>query len=708
MKKAVLFTLFCILSVCLFAGPAFAENDFINDPIAINNAAKSVLMLEIYDDQDDLIATGSGFVAFNNKTLVTNYHVIEGADYILANSDGNVEQYIIMKVLIADSEKDIAIVSFFSPTDLVPLTLSDNKNMMRAEPVIAIGSPKGFTNTVSTGIISNIYNEDGFNRIQFTAPISPGSSGGALFNGKGEVIGITSSTYIDSQNLNFAIQITEVIDLYNQWDGKTATALGDYVDENSEARAEEYCQKGEEYLLAKDYEAAYDCFDKAAQLNSAKAYDRMGDMYYYGWYVDADPETAFLCYYISAQMGDSSGMADTFWMYYNEETTEIDAKEAFDWAKKSANAGNARGMRYLGYCYEGGIGTSESIGKAIEMYEKAAENGDDYSYFWVGCLYLLHEGHKNYTKAFSYFNYLAEKEDSKGYMGLGLYYYLCPNVPANEQHLAITYFKKTLDCDNANYLVCEYLGCIYYDGYGTQIDVGNAAYYFTMAYELSGDEKYKAYADECIALAATPKPTATPKKTATPKPTTKRTLTSYVIITGNCNIRSGAGTEYNKVGAASKGDVYPYLGREYSSDGSAWNKINYAGKTGYVAATYCEYKSEYSDIMLDFGDYGNWDNSGTNLHFHFEVFNSSIAKTVQAYNVSVYTVDKSGRKSAVMTYAISQNIKPNTTVYSKYIDIPKMENIDRVYIAIKRTFYTDGTSVAVDENNLKYYYWVIN
>lgn len=115
MKKAVLFTLFCILSVCLFAGPVFAENDFISDPVAINNAAKSVLMLEIYDDQDELIATGSGFVAFNNKTLVTNYHVIEGADYILANSDGNAEQYIIMKVLIADSEKDIGHCQFLFP-----------------------------------------------------------------------------------------------------------------------------------------------------------------------------------------------------------------------------------------------------------------------------------------------------------------------------------------------------------------------------------------------------------------------------------------------------------------------------------------------------------------------------------------------------------------------------------------------------------------
>ena len=586
--------------------------------------------------------------------------------------------------------------------------------MMRAEPVIAIGSPKGFTNTVSTGIISNIYNEDGFNRIQFTAPISPGSSGGALFNGNGEVIGITSSTYIDSQNLNFAIQITEVIDLYSQWDGKTATALGDYVDENAEAKAEEYCQKGEEYLLAKDYEAAYDCFDKAAQLNSAKAYDRMGDMYYYGWYVDADPETAFLCYYISAQMGDSSGMADTFWMYYNEETTEIDANEALKWAKKSADAGNAIGMRFLGYCYEDGIGTAKSFGKAIEMYEKAADKGDDYSYYCAGWLYLTKDECKNDKKAFSYFSYLADKQDIDGYYGLGLYYYYSSDVSEFTKPFAKANFEKVVKINPKEYVAYYYLGRIYYEGYGTKTDYKEAADCFTKAYEISGNETYKAYANECIALTATPKPTATPKKTATPKPTpkktatpkptTKRTLTSYVVITGNCNIRSGAGTEYNKVGTASKGDVYPYLDREYSSNGSAWNKINYAGKTRYVAATYCDYKSEYSDVALKIGEYGDCESKGSLLHFYFEVFNPSVAKTVQSYSINVYTTDRSGKKSAVKTYIISQNINPNTKVYSNYIDIQNDDNIDRIYIAIKKTFYTDGTSVVIDDSSLEYRY----
>lgn len=212
--------LFFLLPVSIAGAAGFSSN-----PDAVEKAAKSVLMLEVMKD-GEVIATGSGFVAFDNKTLVTNYHVIDDSDMIFAVSDDGYE-YIIMDVCIADEEKDLAILRFFSPTDLQPLPLHTAVDQKRIESVVAIGSPKGYKNTISIGNISSIFEENGLQLLQFTAPISHGSSGGALFDDDGEIIGVTSMTQIDSQNINFAIHAKEVQALYDRWDGKL-TDLDDF------------------------------------------------------------------------------------------------------------------------------------------------------------------------------------------------------------------------------------------------------------------------------------------------------------------------------------------------------------------------------------------------------------------------------------------------------------------------------------------------
>ena len=216
MKKRVLSILLVIL-IAQFI-PAYADAGFSSNPDAIEQAAKSVLMLQVFDSNDKEIGTGSGFVAFNNRTIITNYHVIDGADWMIANSDDGY-QYMVTKVLIADEEKDIAICGFMSPTDLQPLEFNTEGELKRAESIVAIGSPIGITNTVSLGNISALYKDDGVSWIQFTAPISHGSSGGALFDNEGKIIGVTSASYIDTQNLNLAVHISEVESLYNSWDG---------------------------------------------------------------------------------------------------------------------------------------------------------------------------------------------------------------------------------------------------------------------------------------------------------------------------------------------------------------------------------------------------------------------------------------------------------------------------------------------------------
>ena len=223
MKKVLCFVMniILILTPCL----AFADG-FCNDPDAIETAVQSVLMLEIFDKNNNEIATGSGFLMFDNMTLITNYHVIENASTIIADSDDGY-QYFVTKVLIAVKENDIAILQFMTPTIMQPLEYSTD-SIKRGSSIVAIGSPIGLKNTVSLGNVSSVYNEDGVNWIQFTAPISHGSSGGALLNDNGQVIGITSASYIDGQNLNLAISISDVVALYKKWDGSSHYTIDNY------------------------------------------------------------------------------------------------------------------------------------------------------------------------------------------------------------------------------------------------------------------------------------------------------------------------------------------------------------------------------------------------------------------------------------------------------------------------------------------------
>ena len=216
----------CLL-ICLLLLPAVSpgEQAFSSDADAIEKAADSVFMLEVYSYNNQRIAVGSGFVAFDSATLVTNYHVIEGGSYVVAISDDK-EQYLVSSLCCYDKAKDIAILRFDRATGAEPLPLDTDGQLKRSQTVVAIGSPAGLRNTVSLGNISAFYTEGGKDWIQFTAPISSGSSGGVLLNDEGEVIGITTATYASAQNVNMAVKVQEVIRLYEKWDKKTLSKIG--------------------------------------------------------------------------------------------------------------------------------------------------------------------------------------------------------------------------------------------------------------------------------------------------------------------------------------------------------------------------------------------------------------------------------------------------------------------------------------------------
>ena len=163
----------------------------------------------MYDKKNNIIQTGSGFIAFDNNILITNAHVITGGYKVEAIDDKDV-LLAIDGLLYYSQDEDIAILKLNKQNKIS--VLKTNTKYKIGDKVVAIGSPLGVKNSVSEGTLSNIIENQ---YIQHTAPISSGSSGGALFNKRGQVIGMNTATYIDGQNMNIAIPISTITNAYN-------------------------------------------------------------------------------------------------------------------------------------------------------------------------------------------------------------------------------------------------------------------------------------------------------------------------------------------------------------------------------------------------------------------------------------------------------------------------------------------------------------
>lgn len=150
------------------------------------------------------ISQGSGFFIDTN-TLVTNYHCIEDAERIDLKIAGKDEVLKGARISKVSSIYDLAIIN--TKQDFSFVSLDSTGNEMVGSRIYAIGNPRGLEGTISDGIISGKRNNDGVELIQITAPISPGNSGGPVLNEKGDVIGVATFTFKNSQNLNFAMPI---------------------------------------------------------------------------------------------------------------------------------------------------------------------------------------------------------------------------------------------------------------------------------------------------------------------------------------------------------------------------------------------------------------------------------------------------------------------------------------------------------------------
>ncbi|MGB6392035.1 MAG: trypsin-like peptidase domain-containing protein, partial [Candidatus Acidiferrales bacterium] len=177
---------------------------------AIAKAANGVIVSIITSDKDGHpVAQGTGFLVSKDGRIVTNYHVIKGASSAIVKlPDGAF--YDVDGVVAFDKARDLAVIKAHGQNFRV-VTLGNSDRVQVGEEIVAIGSPLSLESTVSSGIVSGIrtIKEEGGKFLQITAPISPGSSGGPLFNMAGEVVGITTLYLKGGENLNFAIPIND-------------------------------------------------------------------------------------------------------------------------------------------------------------------------------------------------------------------------------------------------------------------------------------------------------------------------------------------------------------------------------------------------------------------------------------------------------------------------------------------------------------------
>lgn len=174
---------------------------------------------------------GSGFIVSSDGYVLTNNHVIEGADEIVVRLSDRRE--LPATLVGTDPRSDMAVLKIENGDDLPVVKVGRSKNLKVGEWVLAIGSPFGFDYTVTAGIVSalgrSLPTENYVPFIQTDVAINPGNSGGPLFNLDGEVVGINSQIYTRSggfMGVSFAIPIDDAMNVFRQLRDKGSVARG--------------------------------------------------------------------------------------------------------------------------------------------------------------------------------------------------------------------------------------------------------------------------------------------------------------------------------------------------------------------------------------------------------------------------------------------------------------------------------------------------
>lgn len=191
--------MFSRLQILLLSSCALFAQDLPPDQL-FAKVSPSIVQIRVLDTTGKEVELGSG-VAVGKDVIVTNHHVVEGAAHIQVTQGAKTWR---PSAVLLDPERDL--VQLFIEKHGLPLvSVAQNQKVRVGQRVYTLGHPMGQELTLAEGLISSIHHVEGGDVLQTSAAISRGSSGGGLFDAKGRLIGITTYTLRDSQNLNFAL-----------------------------------------------------------------------------------------------------------------------------------------------------------------------------------------------------------------------------------------------------------------------------------------------------------------------------------------------------------------------------------------------------------------------------------------------------------------------------------------------------------------------
>lgn len=171
--------------------------------------ASSVVMISVHNDGGEVFATGSG-IMIGTGYILTNFHVVRGGRFYSIRIEDCETVFRTDELIKYHPVLDLALLRMEHSGRPLPI-YRGKASLVRGQKVVAIGSPMGLFNSVSDGIIAGFRHIRDTDMIQFTAPISHGSSGGAVLNMQGELIGISTAGFDEGQNLNLAVGYTDIL-----------------------------------------------------------------------------------------------------------------------------------------------------------------------------------------------------------------------------------------------------------------------------------------------------------------------------------------------------------------------------------------------------------------------------------------------------------------------------------------------------------------
>lgn len=392
-RQIFLKSIFTILFIPIFPLNSANSQELTSEEI-FSNSKDAVVVIYAYDYDGLKDSQGSGVILKEKSIIVTNFHVFAGNEKLEIKHNDSLINY--SEIIGVDIEKDILILKIEDNNfPAIPIGKSDEIKV--GQRVYTIGSPMGFENTMSEGIVSgfrNIGEEVKNDYIQITASISPGSSGGAVLNSKGELIGISTMTSKNGQNLNFAIGIDDIL----------GVTLGKYNDK-LKLEALNYFYKGQNLQDEGKYKEAVEYFTKYLKIfpNDEKAYNFRG-------------------------------------LAYENKKDYKSAIKDFTSAIK-LNPKYTAAMANRGECYFKS-GENEKAIKDFTSVIKLEPENFSVSY----ALGLIHANEENWNDAITYFTKVIEKSPDylEAYLNRGLAYY-----SKSDYEMAIIDWKKCIKLDGS-------------------------------------------------------------------------------------------------------------------------------------------------------------------------------------------------------------------------------------------------------------------